>query len=264
VGRSLIKSSTERFPVQSRIQNYLRVVAPLGRDQMQIGPFLATISPKSTNPYLNYAIPDDGAEPTADEVAALVETYRRRRRRARLEYVSDLSPRAEPALLTAGFQVEGRLLLMVFDTDRTADFEPLGDFVLVAPTSDDELYAMAAVQAEAYGDDPPDRSIVVDRRRALAGGSLALVARDCDARIIAAGSCSPIRDGLTEVAAIGVLPSWRRRGIALALARCLALEALGRGAELPWLMAAHESERRVYERAGFVVVGEMLHISVLE
>jgi ribosomal protein S18 acetylase RimI-like enzyme len=265
VGRSLSNHLPKGFPVQSRIQNYLRAVAPLGREQVRIGPFLATISPKSDNPYLNYAIPDDGADPTAGEVAGLVKTYRSRHRRARLEYVDDLSPLLEPALIRSGFRVEGRLPLMIFDTNPASDLEPLHEIDLVAPTSDDDLYTMASVQAEAYGDDLPERGIVVDRRRALASGSIALVARDCNTtHIVAAGSCSPMRNGLSEVAAIGVLPLWRRRGIATTLARGLALQALGRGAELPWLMAAHESEQRAYERAGFRVAGEILHISYLE
>jgi ribosomal protein S18 acetylase RimI-like enzyme len=121
---------------------------------------------------------------------------------------------------------------------------------------------MAAVQAEAYGEELPDVGIVTDRRTALDHGSLAMVARDRDAKIVAAGSCSPIYDGLSEVAGIGVIPEQRRRGIGTALAQRLALELMTRGADLPWLMAAGDSEQQVYERAGFVVIGEILHISV--
>ena len=50
--------------LERRIQDALRHHAPRGRDTEQIGPFLATFTRDTTNPYLNYAIPDEGG--TAD------------------------------------------------------------------------------------------------------------------------------------------------------------------------------------------------------
>jgi len=140
--------------------------------------------------------------------------------------------------------------------------EPQG-IELRIPTTDDELYGMAVVQAEAY-DEPgvPSRDIVARRRAALADGALAVVAVDrTTGAVVGAGSCSPVSDGLAEVAAIGVSVTYRRRGIGGALATCLGREALSAGADVPWLMAAHDSERRIYERAGYRVIGEILHIS---
>jgi GNAT superfamily N-acetyltransferase len=262
VGRSPHFSHQRKVSVQSRIQSYLRVVAPIGRGELQVGPFLATFHPKSTNPYLNYAIPNDAVEPTQREVADLIGAYRQRGRRARLEYVSDLAPKVEPALLARGFQIEGRLPLMVFDRSNFAQVQPPEGIDLVVPTTDEDLYAMATVQAEAYGEELPDLGIVADRRAAFDHGSFAMVARDLDAKIVAAGSSSPIRDGVSEIAGIGVVPAQRRRGIAIALAQRLALELMTRGTDLPWLMAGGETEQRAYERAGFVAIGEVLHISV--
>jgi ribosomal protein S18 acetylase RimI-like enzyme len=248
--------------MQTRIQNYLRVVAPIGREVLTIGPFLATFNRTSPNPYLNYAIPTDAAEPTQSDVADLVRAYRQRGRRARLEYVRDIAPSVETALLAGGFRFEGRLPLMAFGGPDAAKVRPPQGIDLVVPSSDDELYAMATVQAEAYGEEPPDFGVVADRKHAVERGSLAMVARHRDDTIVAAGSCSPIHDGLSEVAGIAVVPAQRRRGIATALAQRLAFELMTRGADLPWLMAAGESEQHAYERAGFVVVGEILHLSM--
>src|SRR5438477_10225056 len=97
-----------------RIQSYLRVAAPRGRDHEQIGPFLATYNRLDDNPYLNYAIPDDGATPSPADVAALVNAYRARARKPRLEYIPSLAPEVESVLLDAGFAVEGRLPLMTY------------------------------------------------------------------------------------------------------------------------------------------------------
>ena len=74
------------------IQNYIRIAAANGRETERVGPFLATFNPHHPLKYLSYAIPDDGAEPTARDVAALIEAYRRRDRLPRLEFLPAASP----------------------------------------------------------------------------------------------------------------------------------------------------------------------------
>jgi hypothetical protein len=82
----------------NRIQEYLRAAAARGRDTEHIGPFLATFSRSSTNRFLNYAMPDDGARPSAGDVELLIEAYGRRGRRARLEYITAGAPDVEESL----------------------------------------------------------------------------------------------------------------------------------------------------------------------
>lgn len=249
--------------MQTRIQDYLRVVAPLGREHEQVGPFLCTYSADTDNPYLNYAIPDNGCHPAMHEISALIRAFERRRRRPRLEYISLVAPAVEEPLIAAGFTVEGQLPLMITSFSWLADWRDPSGISLLVPQTDDDLYAMAVVQAEAFQDPrAPTREVVARRREGLANGSLAILAKDANSgAVVGAGSCSPIRDGLTEVAGIGVRAEYRRRGIGAGLAARLAREALSKGADHPWLMAAHEAERRIYERVGFRVVGEILHIS---
>ena len=76
------------------IQQYLRAVTPIGREHERVGPFLATFDPHSDNPYLNYALPDDGAEPSDYEVAVLVDAYR--------AAAPPTSPRVHPRLCAGG------------------------------------------------------------------------------------------------------------------------------------------------------------------
>lgn len=252
--------------MQTRIQGYLRAVAPIGRDREKIGPFLATYSRNSKNPFLNYAVPDDLAIPTESDVASLIDAYERRGLRARLEYMPEASPEVEASLLRAGFVQEGRLPLMATDPSHVRDVRRVEGIEVISPETDDDLYGMALVQHEAYEEpEPPSREIAGSMRRAARNGSLHLVAVDMDTRrVVGAGSCTPITDGLTEVGAIGVSKTHRNRGIATLLSRELAGEAIGRGADIPWLMAAHDTGQRAYERAGFKVIGEVLHISIPE
>ena len=247
--------------MQLSINSYLRAVAPLGRESDHIGPFVATCSPTTDNPYLNYAIPDDRAAPTRDEIQALVDWYLSRSRKPRLEYVTSESPAVEPALLGADFAIEGRLPVMVWDRDAPATPPPDG-IEFVVPMSDEDLFGLMEVTAEAYDSPPPAAYDVKLTRWSLGHGTGAVVARDeATGKVVAAGTFPPIVEGVTEIAAIGVALAHRRRGVGQALARRLAEEACARGASRPFLMAAHEPEARIYLRAGFVVVGEILHIS---
>jgi ribosomal protein S18 acetylase RimI-like enzyme len=244
-----------------RIQSYLRVAAPRGRESERIGPFLATFSRHSDNPYLNYAIPDDGAEPADGEVAALVEAYRARLRRPRLEYVAGLAPAVEPALVAAGFTAEGRLPLMVYCGD--GEESVVAGIELVTARSDEELRGVAAVQWEAYGESGPLPEHAVGSLRAnLANDGVVVLARHPATREpVGGGLCTGPHDGATELTSIGVRERFRRRGIAEAMARRLAQELHARGIDCVFLMAAGEAEARIYERAGFATISTILHIS---
>jgi len=60
--------------------------------------------------------------------------------------------------------------------------------------------------------------------------------------------------------AVGVLPAWRRCGIAAALIGTLGRAAFDRGVPVLMLMA-HQREQAVYARAGFTVASEIIFIS---
>ena len=141
--------------MQSRIQSYLRFAASQQRDTEQIGPFLATFSRHSANPYLNYAIPDDGAAPSLADVKALIAAYSVRGRKPRLEYVAKLAPAVEETLISAGFTVEGRLPLMTC-TPGSEKLLPLPpDIELIVPVSEAEILGTAAAQHEAFTEAAP-------------------------------------------------------------------------------------------------------------
>jgi ribosomal protein S18 acetylase RimI-like enzyme len=244
-----------------RIHAYLRVAAPRGRDCERIGPFLATFNRDSDNRYLNYAIPDDGAQPTPDDVAALVDTYRARGRAPRLEYVTSLAPAVEPALLAAGFEVEGRLPLMMYRGDGEKA-RPEG-IAIIEARSDEELRGVAAVQWDAYEEQGAVPERAVDSLRAtVAHGGLVVLARDAATGEAAGGGlCTGPHEGATELTSVGVRERYRRRGIAEAMTRWLAREMHARGNDCVFLMADGPPEERIYARAGFETVSDILHIS---
>jgi ribosomal protein S18 acetylase RimI-like enzyme len=213
------------------------------------------------SPYLNYAIPDDRAAPTAADVRALVRAYRKHRRKPRLEYITSIAPAIEPALLEAGFEVEGRLPLMRFR--GAPGRRPPAGIELVEPTSDHEFSGVAAVQWEAYAETGavPDAMLRVQRRILELGGQV-LLARDVQTgEPVGAGACTSPYEGATELTSLAVVESYRRRGIAEAMTRWLARSMQARGNDLVFLMAAGDAEARIYERAGFETISDILHIS---
>ncbi len=247
--------------MESGIQSYLRIAASHQRDTERIGPFIATFSRSNDNPFLNYAIPDDNATPSPADVAALIVAYEKRSRKPRLEYVPQIAPAVEEALINGGFSIEGHLPLMTCVPGAEQIPVPSG-IELVLPVSDADLLATVAVQNEAYGAPPPDYSAIAGLRNSLEAGGIAVLARiTATGEPVGAGVCTVPSHQTTEIAGIGVRSAFRRRGIAGALTSRLVQVAFSKGISLPFLMAAHEAEQRIYARAGFAVVGEILHIS---
>jgi GNAT superfamily N-acetyltransferase len=247
--------------MDSLIAKYLRASIDEGRETERIGPILASFSRSSRNPFLNYAIPDDGAEPSAADVAGLIDAYERRNLQPRLEYLTSCAPRVEEALLTAGFAIEGRLALMLAD-ERAIDAMPPPGIELLAPTSDVELRGIRLVQKEAYGDpDPVDDAAISRLRSNLGRGAGAVLARCVeDGEAAGAGEYTLPIDCVCEVTSIAVRVAYRRRGIAAAMTSWLLREARAAGVTTTFLMA-NEAEERIYARIGFTTSSPVLHIS---
>jgi hypothetical protein len=249
--------------VETRIQSYLRSAASRIREVEWVGPFLATFTPHSSNPFLNYAIPEDDAQPSQQAVDALVTAFERRSLIPRLEYIPALAPRVEAALVACGFVPEGRLPLLVCPRGAAYPLPVPAGIEIIRPVSDADLRALLVAQHEAYGDPPPTPQAVARLRNSVAAGTIAVLARDNRTHEPAGGGvCSAPEGGVTELAGIGVRVPFRCRGIAGALTARLTQDAFAAGVTLPFLMAAHDAEARIYARAGFSPIGEILHISL--
>lgn len=87
-----------------------------------------------------------------------------------------------------------------------------------------------------------------------AGLSVLAGAFDPQAGAVGGGSHNP-RGAVTEIVGVGVLPAYRRRGIAGALTAILAQQALDSGVETVFCSAEDEDVARLYESIGFRRVG---------
>jgi ribosomal protein S18 acetylase RimI-like enzyme len=255
---------TANLNLAKRISAYQIALALRSPSTRGVGPFHARFDPGDPNPFGNYAIPEPGATPSAADVAELVRAYLAQERKPRLEYIAASAPAVEAALLTAGFMVEDRPALMACAHAAERPLLPPQGFALVRPSSDNELLAVISVQREAFGDPtPPGPADLASMRAGMERGTLVVLAREeSSGEAAGAGVCTPIESGVTEIAGIGVRPGFRRRGIASAVTAGLTADSFNRGATLAWLTLGDEDAQRIYARAGFQPIGEMLMISL--
>ena len=64
--------------MHATLQVSLRAALRGHRDVESIGPFLAAFDADDDSPFRNYAIPDEGAQPTAAEIECLRQVFARR------------------------------------------------------------------------------------------------------------------------------------------------------------------------------------------
>jgi ribosomal protein S18 acetylase RimI-like enzyme len=239
----------------------MRRAAAAGRTTEQVGPFLATFSPDSDNPFLNYAIPDDGAEPSRSDVDDLVRAYRRRSLAPRVEFLVDTAPAAETALVDAGWSLERRIPVMLCPSVITP--APVPGIELLVPSGDDEIRGMLSAQQSAFDEDETvsDAAVAKARGRIL-GGGFAVAARDVATGVIAGGGVAEaVVDGTAEVAGIGVRSPFRRRGIGGAMTAFLTAAVHAAGGRTVFLTPAGVNEQRMYARVGYEPAGAMVHLS---
>jgi ribosomal protein S18 acetylase RimI-like enzyme len=251
-----------------RYADYIRLNATAGREVERVGPFLATFSAHTANPFLSYAIPVDGAVPTDWDVRLLVRAFEARERVPRLEYFPVLAPEVTARLEAAGFALERRIPLMAC-APRMLRPVPSPDGVAVGfPASDAEYLGAASAQRDAFRDayaelepaGPEDGASL--RRLAENGGVVVVAVDEATGEAAGAGVCDSIHDGFGEVAGIGVRPRYRRRGIAAAVTHRLTDAAFDAGASSTFLTPAGPDEQRIYERVGYSPLAEQAHLSL--
>lgn len=240
------------------LQGFLRSSARRGRRVIRTGPFTVTIHPDDPLRFLNYAVPDDGAQPGAAAIAALRQAFRSNERVPRLEWLEEAAPAVRPALAAAGMTQELRTPLMACGPEDLRDPVADVDGLAVGAVGDGDLRDAANVQRVAFGDRPlaPDEPPGDPRRR---GGGAVLVR--VDGAPAATATWTAVVDGTSEVAGVATAAAWRRRGLAGVVTAAAARAAFAAGARVCVLSPGGDEAQRVYARAGFRETATLLHWS---
>lgn len=248
-----------------RLETYYDAV-PRGRAETEeIGPFTLFVA-RSGWPY--YARPQLGATwGSTAEVRRVLDRQRELGVPLALEWVAEVSPDLATAASGAGMQVE-RCPLLVLAGDPQG--EPGTARMLGPDDAHDLALSRAAVSVGFVAGGTATGGEGIAARDAAAGQGFAAVV-DLDRERLASGdlraaACYPAEDpvlgpvgggshspvgAVTEIAGVGVLPAYRRQGMAAALTYVLARDALDGGVETVFCSAQTDDVARIYQRVGF-------------
>jgi ribosomal protein S18 acetylase RimI-like enzyme len=234
-----------------------------GRNLRRVGAFLILFTPETKLTFLNYAIPDDDADPSETEIDTLIAAFRDADRIPRLEFLPSAAPALEAALLGVGFTVEGRLPLMTCTTATVLELPVPAAVSFAAPTDTATLRTMVTLQHNIFEDpEPVDDRTVARARASLDHGGSAVVCLDIQTGgVVGAAQIGSPAGGASEVVGVVVAPSHRRRGIAAAMVSSLARRSFAAGLTTLFLEAAPGADG-AYRNAGFRRTSTSLHISL--
>ncbi|CAM5373887.1 MULTISPECIES: GNAT family N-acetyltransferase [Streptomyces] len=230
---------------------------------VETGGFVAGFDPGTTSPYINYATPLPGTRPTARDVKELIEAFRVRDLKPRLEFAPDAAPSVEPALREAGFGVEATHTYLVCTPERLAVPRGTAAVPVAVPATDEDYRAIDAALSEAFaGEFASSPEGAARLRRIQEDGGAVRFVRAPDGGCAGGATCSAPAVGTAELAGVGTRPAFRGQGIAAAVTAALTETMFARGAQSVWLEYSGAGSRRVYERVGFQPRGTRLYMSL--
>ena len=230
----------------------------------RVGPFALLLTGVTPLRYLNYAIPDDGADPDDAELDALIAAFRTADRAPRVEFLPSVAPALESRLTARGWTLEARLPLMTCTRTTLREAHPPEGIVIEAPSDDGMLLEMAGLQHAIFDDpEPADERTVARVRGSLSRGGRALIAREAGTRrLVGAAQSGVPAGGATEVVGVVVAPSHRRRGLAAAMVSEISRQGFDAGLTTVFLEAAPGADG-AYRNAGFRRTSTSVHLSLV-
>jgi len=248
-----------------RLQSYMRNAAQERYDSVPAPPFTVFLHPFDGLIYFNYAIPDGPVTGDVREpLRRLRAVFQERKRVPRFEYVSELAPSLEDALLANGFRREAEARVMVctresFTPAPVPEGLSLSLLSSESPREEIRVYYETSRRAfspgELYEASEEDISKILEELkegRAMLGrmeGAPAVV-----------GSFTTPYGGIAELGGVGTLERFRKRGLGTALTSRVAQEAFARGVDMLFLSTITEEAGRIYERVGFRFLTRMLFL----
>lgn len=209
-------------------------------------------------------------EPTVDEIREVLARQSELEVPLALEWMHDTAPSMAGAARAAGMTVRECPLLVI---ESLVDPRPADGQVRLMDAADSELGTVNAAIGVAFG--TPGTAIAeagVAERDAAAtstgaerslgftvdglreGRTVLVGAFVNDAGAVGGGSHNP-RGQVSEMVGVGVLPAFRRRGLAGAVAHLLVRQALDNGVTTVFCGAESRDVARVYEGVGFRRIG---------
>ena len=235
------------------------------REPVEIGLFLAAFHRTSDMIWMNYAVPIAPTDDAATVQAALPllrAEFRRRNRVLRFEYLAAMHPTLAAELELFGLSRQLAAPLMTATSADVRSTAPKGCTLqqLTADAADSVLADFLRVGKLSFGAAEADATVapqeISDLRDAIRQDRWHCLLACCDHRPIGVGTfCT----GNCELAGVGTLPDFRRRGIAAAVSSSLLAGHFAAGGDWAWLSAGDEIARALYAKVGFQDAGVQLN-----
>lgn len=248
-----------------RLQSYMRHAAQARYEATPVPPFTVFLHPFDALIYFNYAIPDGPVTGDVREpLRRLRAVFQERGRVPRFEYVSELAPALEDALLANGFRREAEARVMVCTRESFTPVpvpEGLSLSVLTSESPREEIRMFCETSRRGFSPDEPYEASEEEISKSL--GELkqgrAVLGRVEGAPAVVGTFTAP-HGGIAELGGVATLERFRKRGLGTALTSRVAQEAFDHGVDVLFLSTVTEEAGRIYERVGFRFLTRMLFL----
>jgi GNAT superfamily N-acetyltransferase len=246
-----------------RLQSAMRVGAAARYESVPVPPFTAFFHPFDPLIYFNYAIPDGPPlEDVREPLRRLRALFEARGRVPRFEYVSELAPTLEDALLAQGFRREAEARLMVCTRESFTPVEApegLTLSVLSSSASREEVRTYCTTSRRGFVPNEPYETNEEEVSKTLTEFVTGrAVVGYLEGQPAGVGMFTPPVERVSELGGVATLESFRKRGLGTALTSRLAREAFEHDVDILFLSTLTPEAGRIYERVGFRFVTRML------
>lgn len=217
------------------------------RTCIEVGGFVAAFHETETMVYMNPSFP---VRSGGLDVDALLLAYEERGRKPWLEFALELWPEIPAQLEAAGLQCVHRMPIMVL---RQEEWQP-AESSARKPRSEEVREFIEAGHTSFGVEEEVQESQVERTRRSFESGRILAAVVEADGRIVSVGQAVGTPE-VREVAGLGTLEDYRRRGYCTAVIRHLLARHFGGGGEIAWLTPGDAGAQRVYEKSGFRELG---------
>jgi len=221
------------------------------REVRDFGPFRALLDPTNDLVYVNYAVLTAPFEEQA--LPPLLAHFRAHRRTPRFELTEELWPEAPAGLKQRGFKLELRQPMMLCRPNEFVAHAVTGIAVELLGR-DSDIDTFLRVGNASFGLEALPSADQIDlTRAAIERGSMRCALARIDGEAAGVATTTP-HAGVAELAGVGTLARFRRRGVALAASTALLADHFEEGT-IAWLCAGDDDAEAVYRKLGFTRCG---------
>jgi ribosomal protein S18 acetylase RimI-like enzyme len=229
------------------------------KEVVEAGGFLVMIDLTTDLAWVNYAVPREGYTHSPADIDRMITAFRERDRMPRLEFTRELWQTLGEQLEAQGFELEAAQPTMLLLPEWfQARIMPGVEVEIMGEKGDFEAIWRIGYEAFGMPHEPLSEEQLQSMRQAVREGRFVYALAIIEG-MPAGIACTVGAESICELAGVGTLPQFRRRGIASTASTILLQKHFARDGESAWLSAGDEIATAVYERLGFRTVAERVN-----